>query len=214
MSEELGKIERPAVNDFKSGRKLYFVPLLMPSQEAPPEYSEICDRFWQQVESQITNLEVKLGQVRRIFHELIFKSGDEGTRLLKELNASSYRVVQRRIENGARLEALEDDAILTELMDWSRCLSLDLQNRAVVSKIYQFYEEANKKRNEFVSKILDETLKTDEVGILFLAENHRIQFPAGVSIIYVSPPALDEARRWMRDREAKLHETKPNGPGK
>ena len=31
MSEELGKIEKPLAEDFKAGRKLYFVPLVFSS---------------------------------------------------------------------------------------------------------------------------------------------------------------------------------------
>ena len=55
--------------------------------------------------------------------------------------------------------------------------------------------------NEFIAKRLDETLKPDEIGILFMREGHQVQFPADIQAFYVAPPALDEINRWLRDHE-------------
>jgi hypothetical protein len=211
MPEGLGKIEKPILDDFKSGRKLFFVPLIFSSRDSPADFLEIFNKYWTQVDSQLGNLEAKLGQVKKIYHEMIPKRGPEGLNLLKELNSSSYNIVQTRVEKGCQLEAVEDDDIMTELMDWSRCLSLGLQSQKVVSKIYEFYNESNKKRNEFIARRLDETLKADETGILFLGEGHRVQFPSSIRIIYVSPPALDEVQRWIRNYQAKSREPGAEG---
>ncbi len=203
MAEELGKIEKPAADQFKVGRKLYFVPLIYGGEDSPEEYLEKSNRYWAQVEKQITELELKLGKAKRIYHELVPAGGEDGNQVIKELSDKSHKVIQTCLEKGAQLEAIEDSDLLTEFMDWSRCLMMGLQNQKVFTRIYESYLEAGKKRNEFIAGKINETLKADEIGILFMRDNHQVQFPSDIQVFYVAPPALDEIKRWLRDREAK-----------
>jgi hypothetical protein len=202
MSEELGKIEKPPVEDFKKGRKLYFVPLIYSSQDLPDDYQVKYNKYWDQVEKQIAELVTKLGKVNRIYHELVAAGGDEGIKVVKELSGQSYKIVQNCIEKKAQMEAAEDGDILTEFMDWSRCLIIGLQNPKVVSKVYESYTEIGKKRNENIARKIDETLKENEIGILLMRENHQVQFPSDIQVFYIAPPALDEIKRWLRERES------------
>jgi len=199
MAEELGKIEKPAASDYRKGRKLYFVPLIYGSKESPADYLEKCNKYWKQAEDHISDLELKLGIAARIYHELIPSSGEEGLKALKVLNEKSYQVVQGRVQKGSQLEAVEDGDLLTEFMDWSRCLAIDLQNQKVLTKVYESYAETGKKRNEFIARHIDETLKAEESGILFMREGYQVQFPSEIEVFYVAPPALDEINRWLRD---------------
>jgi len=206
MAEELGKIEKPPAEDYKGSRKLFFIPLLYRGQKDQSEYSEIFDRYWEQVKKQISELELKLGKISKVYHELISGGEDEGCKAIQELNDCSYNIVQTCIGNGAKLEALEDDDLLSEFMDWSRCLVMGLQNHNVFTKVYESYVEVNKKRNEYITGKIDETLGADEIGVFLMRENHQIQFPKDIQVFYVSPPALDEIKRWLRDQEAKTGE--------
>jgi hypothetical protein len=203
MGEELGKIEKPAAADYRNGKKIFFVPLIFSSQELSPEYVEKCVRYWEQVDSQITNLEISLGQVNKIFHELVVDAGEPGLKALEQLKINSFGLISGRMKKGAHLEATEDNDILTELMDWSRCLSIGLQNQKVFSTIYASYTEANKNRYEAISKKIADSLKDNETCIVIMGENHRVQFPNDAQLFYVAPPALDEVKRWLRDNEAK-----------
>jgi hypothetical protein len=203
MSQELGKIEKPSAEEFKKGRKLYFVPLVYCEKEPPAEYLEKFNNYWDQVENQVSSLELKLGRIDRIYHELISAGGEDGAKVIKELNDRSYQIVENRLGKGTQLEATEEAGLLTEFMDWSRCLVVGLQNQQVFTTVYEYYTEANKKRNEHIAKKIDETLKEDEVGILFMREGHQIQFPPDVKVFYVVPPTLDEIKRWLRDQGAK-----------
>jgi len=214
MSEELGKIEKPSVEEFRKGRKLYFVPLVYRGKESPDEYLEKSNRYWNQVEDKIGALELKLGKVSKIYHELIPSRGEEGIKALRELNEKSYQVIRNRLDKGAQLEATEEGELLTELMDWSRCLAVGLQSQKVFATVYQSYTEISKKRNEYISHQIDETLKEDEIGMLFMREGHEIQFPEDIQVFYIAPPALDEIRRWLRDQrteEPTNQETKKKG---
>jgi len=205
MPEELGKIEKPPAEEFKRGRKLYFIPLIYCGKEPQAEYLEKFNKYWNQVETQMSDLELKLGQVNKIYHELIPVGSDEGIKVIKELNDKSYQIIKNRLDKGAQLEATEEDDLLTEFMDWSKCL-VGLQNPKVFTKVYEFYTEASKNRNEYIARQIDETLETDETGILFMREGHQVQFPSDIQVFYIAPPALDEIKRWLRDGEAKSQE--------
>ncbi len=203
MSEELGKIEKPRVEELKQGRKLYFIPLIYCGKEPQAEYLEKFNKYWNQVETQMSDLELKLGRVNRIYHELVPVGSAEGVEVIKELNDKSYQIIKNRVDKGAQLEATEEGEWLTEFMDWGKCLAAGLQNQKVFTRVYESYTEASKNRNEHIARQIDETLKADEVGILFMREGHQVQFPSNIQVFYVAPPALDEIKRWLRDREAK-----------
>lgn len=203
MAEELGKIEKPSAEEFQKGRRLYFVPLVYCGKEPEPEYLERFNRYWEQVEDQMRELELKLGRVGKIYHELIPVGGDDGIKVVKELNEKSSQIIEIRLGEGAQLNATEEAGLLTEFMDWTKCLAAGLQNQKVAVKVYEFYVEASRKRNEYIAKQIDETLQKDEIGILFMREGHHIQFPPDIQIFYVAPPSLDELKRWLRDRETK-----------
>ena len=206
MSEELGKVEKPSVEEFKTKRKLYFVPLIYSGKESPADYLEKSNKYWNQVETQMSNLELKLGRVNKIYHELIPVGGDDGCKVIDELNNKSYQIVKNRLEKGAQLEVIEEGELLTEFMDWSRCLSVGLQNEQVFTRVYESYAEVSQKRNEHIAKQIDETLKEDETGVLFMREGHQVQFSSDIQVFYIAPPILDEIKRWLRDREAKSPE--------
>lgn len=208
MTQELGKIEKPSVESFKGARKLFFIPLVFSPRQLEGELLEMVFRYWDQVESQLTGLELKLGSVKKVYHELVPSGGDEGSKIIEELNSTSYEVVKSRVERGAQLEGLEDADLLTESMDWTRCLAVGLQNEKVFNQVFELYSQSQNKRNEHIAKRIDETLKEGECGILLMREGHHVQFPPDIEVFYVSPPGLDEIKRWLRTKEI---ESQPKG---
>jgi hypothetical protein len=206
MTQELGKIEKMPVDNFKKGRKIFFVPIIYLGENLPEDFLEKFNRYWEQVKNQVAELSLKLGNVNIIYHELIAVPGDEGVAAIKDLDKPGYKIVKGCLEKKAKLEALEDADLLTEFMDWSRCLLVGLQNPNVITKIYESYTEAGKKRNEAIARKIDETLKENEIGMVLMREGHQVQFPGDIQVFYVSPPALDDIKRWLREHEQKITE--------
>jgi len=200
MPEQLGKIERLEAEHFKQGKKLYLVPLVYFGEEAPTEYKEKCNRYWQQVAEQLTNLAAKIGKVNRVYHESILQCGEDGMKALDRLNPSSYQIARTQCDNGAIFETIEERELLEEVVDWQRCLMLGFISDRVANRVSQFYVEAAMKRNESMAKKISETLKDDEAGLLFIREEHSVQFPGDVELFSIFPPALDEIHRWLRDQ--------------
>ena len=212
MAEELGKIEKPPVSDFKKSRKLYFVPLILTIRGADAELNERINKYWEQVDSHLSNLEAKLGRGTLIFHELISVSGDEGLKMLEMVCEQSHRITKNRVEKGAHLQAIEDGESLMEYMDWSRCLAIGMQSQKAFNEVYERYTAAQKARNDIIARKIDEALLTDEIGILLLQEGHKVQFPEDIQLFYISPPELDELKRWLREREAALEKQEEQAP--
>jgi len=200
MVEQLGRIERPAAERFKQGKKLYLVPLIYSGEETLDEYKEKRSRYWQQVTEQLANLASKIGQVNRIYHESIFQSGEDGMKTMERLNPSSYQLAKTQCDNGAILEAVEERELFEEAMDWQRCLLLGFISNKVANKVAEFYAEATKQRNEFMATKISETLKDNEAGLLLIREGHSVQFPNDIEVFSIFPPALDEIHRWYRDQ--------------
>jgi hypothetical protein len=211
MPEQLGKIERLEAEYFKGGKKLYVVPLVYFGEDAPDEYKERCGCYWHQVAEQLANLAAKIGKVNRIYHESVSQSGEDGMKVLERLSPSSHEIARTQCNSGAIFEPIEERALLEEVMDWQRCLMLGFMSDRVANKVSELYVEAARKRNESMAKKISETLKNDEAGLLFVGEEHSLQFPADVEVFSIFPPALDEIHRWLRDQTGMGSDKVTNG---
>lgn len=203
MAQELGRISKPEAESFKQGRKLFLVPLLYAGEDAPPEYLEKFDVYWNQVTEHVGNLEAKVGKVNRIYHESVGLGGEDGLKIMERLNPKSCQIARQKCQNNAELEAIEDRELAEESMDWERCLLIGFMSNKVARMVSEFYIEASRKRYEHVGRRIDETLKADEIAILFFREGHMVQFPKDIEVFGVAPPALDEIQRWLRDRSSR-----------
>ena len=200
MSSELGRIEKPPAEQFKGERKIYLVPLVFSSRQSAPDFAELYERYWSGVREHLLKLEQSMGPIKRVYHEGVGVTGDEGLSIIEEINEKSASVARTKLEGGANLEAMEDQELVAESLDWQRCLMVGLESRKANEYVWNAYNEAMKKRHELMSQRLEDTLRPEEAGLLFVSEEHRLQFPADVRVFYVSPPALDEIHRWLRDQ--------------
>ena len=63
MSTELGRIEKPAAEQFTTERKIYLVPLVFSPPQPTKDYAEIYERYWTGVREQLLKLEAGIGAV-------------------------------------------------------------------------------------------------------------------------------------------------------
>ncbi|MBI3040743.1 MAG: hypothetical protein HYY80_03720 [Chloroflexi bacterium] len=209
MAEELGKIEKPEAGQFREKRKLYLIPLLFSWEGAPAEYVEQLNLYWQQVKEHVANLESKIGKVNRIYHESITLAGEEGLKVMEKLNPSGCQIVRDKCRNGAELEVIEDRELSEESMDWQKHLLMGFLSQKVAQVVSDFYVAAARKRYEHIARRIDETLKDNEVAMLFTQEGHMVQFPPDIEVFSVAPPVLDTIHRWLRDRPSTDKEGEP-----
>ena len=205
MAEELGKIEKLDIEQFNL-RKLYVVPLLFSSSDAPPEYKEKLEKYWREVNEQIANQEAKVGKIKRIYHESMSVGGEEGLKAVAEINPLSHLIAKDKFDCGAVFEATELAELADECMDWERCLLMGLFSQKAMETVAEAYKQCSRKRYEYIGHRIDETLQRGEAAMLFIREGHLVQFAKDIEVFSVAPPALDDIHRWLRDRSKKIEE--------
>lgn len=205
MAEELGKIEKLDIEQFGL-RKIYVVPLLYSGTDAPPEYKEKLEKYWREVNEQIANQEVKVGKIKRIYHESMSVGGAEGLKIIAEINPLSHLIAKDKFESGAVFEATEQAELADECMDWERCLLMGLFTQKAIKTIAELYEQCSMKRFEYIAQRIDATLQKGEAAILFIREGHMIKFARDIEVFNVAPPGLDDIHRWLRDRQKQVAE--------
>ena len=200
MSTPLTQMPKPDARQYEGNRKLFLVPILLLAPDASEEGQGLLERYWSEVRSQVENLERSLGKVARVYHEAVFSGGEEGLAMVEMMNPRGHTFVQVICQSGATLEAVEDRDLVHESSDWQRCISVGLMSQKVLTTAMEGFQETTRLRYEQIGKGIDESLKESESGILFIGEDHRVQFPSDIQVFYVAPPALDALKRWRADQ--------------
>ena len=199
MAQELGRIQRPSAAQYQGKRKLLLVPLVYGPQTDNAEGAAVLQNYWEQMQTQVEALEGALGGLQHIYHESLTVGGAEGLEQLGAADQRSHGFVDRKTKLGAALEATEDMDILLETLDLQRCMMIPMASTSVASKLQEWHSDSNRQRYEHIANQIDSTLGEDETGLLMISERHQVQFPSDVEVFYISPPALDEYRRWIQN---------------
>lgn len=203
-SQPIAEVPRPRAENFRSGRKIYLVPMLASSPGAPEEYDRLMGRYWGEVRGQVEGLERTLSRVTHVYHEAICSGGEEGLRTIEQINPHGFAYVNVLCQSTAALEATELIEDVTESYDWRYCLSIGLASEKVIGIASESLANAMNRRHERIASVIDETLGSDEAGLCVLSADHKVQFPGDVQVFYVSPPALDDIRRFANEHARRL----------
>ena len=193
----LSQFPKPEASQYAGCRKLFLVPLFALPPGVPEDGAQLLERYWSEVRDHVTNLERSLGAVSHVFHETVFSEGAEGLKMVEALNPGASAFVQAMCRSTASLEATEDRDLVEENADWQRCISIGLMSQKVISAALDGYRDTTQKRFEHMGARVEQTLGEGEVGVLFVREDHHIQFPSDIQVFYVAPPGLDALKRWM-----------------
>ena len=207
MAQEIGRISRPTSAQYEGRRKLVLVPLMYGPPNDAAEGVEVLQKYWDEMQVQVQSLASALGGLHHVYHESLTEGGETGLEHLEKVDQRSHQFIKAKCQAGAVLEATEDSSCLLETLDLQRCLMIPLASETVAMKLHEWFNESNKSRYQHIAYQIDSTLGENEVGLLLISERHQIQFPDDIEVFYVSPPALDEFRRWLQNWSARQQAT-------
>ena len=185
-----------------TGRKLYLAPLVLEMQDGPEGYGEKVASYWREVGDHISKLEARFGQVHRIYHESLASGGDEGLKVIEQINPKAFRLIDRKVKKGAELVSIEDVELLQETFDWGRCLAV-VYSPKVLRQVSAAYHEAESKRSQVMVSRIGTSLRDGQAALLIIRQDHALQFPNDVQVFYVSPPSLDDISRLLREQSTR-----------
>ena len=199
MAQELGRISRPTAGQYQGRRKLLLAPLVYGPTSQDESGAAALQKYWDQMQEQVAALQSALGGLDRIYHESLVEGGPVGLEQLKGVDQRSYNFIQAKIDAGTSLEATESADLLLETLDLQRCMMVPLTSEKVALQLREWFTASNSERYHYIAQQIDQTLGEGETGVLLISERHQVQFPTDIEVFYVSPPALDDYRRWLQN---------------
>ena len=199
MTQQLSQIPRPKASSYEGKKNLFLVPNYIAAPGLPQEAQELIEKYWSDVRDSIGNLERSLGTVSRVYHEMICAEGDEGLQHLDVLNPTACTLVRAMCQSTAAMRSLEDAELVAEHSDWQRILSMGPASQKVLQASIEGYQATLAGRYQSIADRIANDLAEDECAVLFIREDHHVQFPSDVQVFYVAPPSLDTLKRWLED---------------
>ena len=202
---ELGKISKPSVDRFKNKKRLIYVPIFF----VPPQISEIKENnpfkdYWAEIADNINKLELSLGKIDTIFHEMNTKSKEEGLNIIENINPHGIDFIKILYNSGSKVSDFENEELITELMDWQRALSSGIISAKAREIISREYNETNSERNKTLLNKISKELNVGSNGILFMREDHGLQFDNETEVFYVSSNTISKVHEWLKVEIEKL----------
>lgn len=200
---ELGRIEKPEAKIFAGKRKLYCVANVYPIEDAPDDYKELFNKYWDDVIHQIEKMEV-IGKIKKVFCELIYSGGEEALNILSKINERLHRIIKKKLDEGSTLLPLESKEIFGPYTDWGNCLKV-VYTEEVFNKVLEFYTEFSNKRLQHMLSVIVDNLQEAEAGLLIMKDEDRakLQFPKDLEVFLVVPPSYDDILKWFREKMLK-----------
>ncbi len=197
MTNPLTEIPRPQASQFSDRKKLFLVPNYILPPDAPDEGQRLLSRYWSEVRDSVSNLERALGSVSRVYHELIYSEGDAGLAQVEMMNPGAALFIRAMRQSTAELYALEDAELVHEHTDWQRILTIGPVSQKVLTTALDGYQSTLESRYANIAEKISEELSEGQSAVLFIREDHRVQFTPDVQVFFVAPRALDALKRWI-----------------
>ena len=138
MSQELGRVERPPVDQYKDKRKLLLVPLNQSHPSIDDAGANIISTYWTQVTTQLEVMQTQLGEISVVYCENLAEGGDQGLEQLQTADQSTYELVRSAMSKGAMLETIEELESLSELIDLQRFLASPMVSQKVATRLQEW----------------------------------------------------------------------------
>lgn len=137
------------------------------------------ERFWQEVEKEVDDLDLEPGRLR-IYQDGLPCAGPLGERIVRETAAKgskNYQIVQKLMDKGARIEATESADLLRLEFGYIKAVleaKNDEERRMGEARYDLVKDHLLEERDSFIARSIDATLKEGETGLLFIGASHNV----------------------------------------
>jgi len=137
------------------------------------------EKFWEEVEREIENLDLVYSKTR-IYQDGLPCSGELGLRIVRETadkGSKNYQIVRKLIERGAAIEATESPELLRKEYERIKAIvtATTHEEKADAMRRYeQIKDKLMQERDAYIVKVIDATLKDSETGLLFIGAAHNV----------------------------------------
>ena len=219
---ELGKIDKPEAASFKSRRKLYVVPTF-PFEELAQEFkieTAKIERFWGEVREKINYFVATYGNINAIYLEGMNEEEKVVIETFEKFGKESnhYKLMKSLTDSGAKITGIEKAGSIKKsrllFEEYSRSFLPEMKelHEGFFGKDIDFdgwrdylvknIQEIQNEMGRFVSDLIGK-LPEDEIGVLFITDRRPVEYPQGMDVFMIRPPAFDEITKNIRDIESK-----------
>lgn len=170
-------------------------------EEIWAKHRQTVDGFWDAISDYFDSLDVR---GMKIYQDGMIGDGEVGERIVQDTakaGSKNYQLVSRLLERGAVLAKTEEFKLVKQEYD---SLLAIIQAKSTIRKIAAFIRyklvknRLLNKRDAFIAKRIDQTLKPDEQGILFIGALHKIKKRLAKSIKLKEIKDTDKARQYQK----------------
>ncbi|PWB50684.1 MAG: hypothetical protein C3F06_11480 [Candidatus Methanoperedenaceae archaeon] len=215
---ELGKIDKPEAANFSAKRKLYVVPTL-PFEELASQYDigMKVERFWGEIREKINYFISTYGNINTLYLEGVDEDEKAGKEYLEKLGKENnyYKLLKNLIDSGTVIRGIEKSGRMEKLrllfeeysksflpeikefhMDYfGKDINFDGWREYLVKNITEMQDEMGKSATRIIGE-----LPPDSSGVLIITDGRPIEFPEGIDVFQIRPPAFDEIERNIRQK--------------
>jgi len=141
------------------------------------KHKESVARFWESIADFFATVDAS---TLKIYQDGLPADGTLGKRIIEEgakRGSKNHQIVLNLMTRGAEIRKTEDTSLLQEEYEYITGLthSKSVAEKTIASNKYKLRKnQLTKERDKFIAKTIDETLKEDETGALFMGSYHDI----------------------------------------
>jgi len=154
------------------------------------KHTDTVNGYWNAIESYFDNIKIYIPGIK-IYQDGMFVDGEMALKFLSEgikAGSKNSEIVSKLIDRGAVLMKTEDFKMVKDEYDG---LQNVLKSKTTIKKVflllkYKFSKPLFlKRRDNFIAATIDETLGSNETGILFIGAYHNVmkRLPKDITLI-------------------------------
>lgn len=138
------------------------------------------EEFWLDLEKEVLALGKDVKKLH-IYQDGLPCSGPLGERIVRETasrGSRNYQIVQRLMEQGAKIEATESAELLRQEYEYIKAIleaGSEAERRAAEERYDRVKDELLEERDRFIARAIDASLPDGETGLLFIGAAHDVQ---------------------------------------